>query len=43
MPALGGKVVFATGEWEIDLDRRELRARGDLSPLVAELSKSWKF
>ena len=33
MPALGGKVVFATGEWEIDLDRRELRARGGPVPL----------
>lgn len=33
MPALGGQVIYATGEWEIDLDRRELRARGMPVPL----------
>lgn len=33
MPAQGRQLVYATGEWEIDLDRRELRTRGAPVPL----------
>lgn len=33
MPAQGRQLVYATGEWEIDLGRRELRTRGAPVPL----------
>jgi DNA-binding winged helix-turn-helix (wHTH) protein len=33
MPAQGRLLVYATGQWEIDLERRELRTRGAAVPL----------
>ena len=33
MPAQGGRLVYESGEWEVDLARRELRARGIPVPI----------
>ena len=33
MPAQGRQPVYGTGEWEVDLAHRELRARGQPVPL----------
>ena len=33
MAAQGGRSVYESGEWEVDLARRELRARGVPVPI----------
>ena len=33
MPAQGRRLVYESGEWEVDLARRELRARGVPVPI----------
>ena len=33
MPAQGGRLVYESGQWEIDLARRELRAHGVPVPI----------
>jgi hypothetical protein len=38
VPAQGRRLVYESGQWEVDLDRRELRARGARAQTCAVLS-----